>query len=98
MTEMRYGLDITSAGEWGRPDQIAELAALAEDHGWDGVVACGGLASTSPPAARRRALGDPQSLVPRDARQTHHRRRSPLRRSAGARCGRVGVSKSPSHR
>ncbi len=37
MTEMRYGLDITSAGEWGRPDQIAELAALAEDHGWDGV-------------------------------------------------------------
>ncbi len=34
---MRYGLDITSAGEWGRPDQIAELAALAEDHGWDGV-------------------------------------------------------------
>lgn len=37
MTEMRYGLDITSAGEWGRPDQIAELAALAEDYGWDGV-------------------------------------------------------------
>ena len=37
MAEMRYGLDITSAGEWGRPDQIAELAALAEDHGWDGV-------------------------------------------------------------
>ena len=34
---MRYGLDITSVGEWGRPDQIAELAALAEDHGWDGV-------------------------------------------------------------
>ena len=34
---MRYGLDITSAGDWGRPDQIAELAALAEDHGWDGV-------------------------------------------------------------
>ncbi len=34
---MKYGLDITSAGEWGRPDQIAELAALAEDHGWDGV-------------------------------------------------------------
>ena len=37
IAEMRYGLDITSAGEWGRPDQIAELAALAEDHGWDGV-------------------------------------------------------------
>jgi alkanesulfonate monooxygenase SsuD/methylene tetrahydromethanopterin reductase-like flavin-dependent oxidoreductase (luciferase family) len=34
---MRYGLDITSAGAWGRPDEIAELAALAEDHGWDGV-------------------------------------------------------------
>jgi len=34
---MRYGLDITSAGSWGRPDQIAELATLAEDHGWDGV-------------------------------------------------------------
>jgi alkanesulfonate monooxygenase SsuD/methylene tetrahydromethanopterin reductase-like flavin-dependent oxidoreductase (luciferase family) len=34
---MRYGLDITSAGEWGRPEQIAELAALAEDRGWDGV-------------------------------------------------------------
>jgi hypothetical protein len=34
---MRYGLDITSAGAWGRPDQIAELAADAEDHGWDGV-------------------------------------------------------------
>lgn len=34
---MRYGLDITSAGPWGRPDQIAELATLAEDHGWDGV-------------------------------------------------------------
>jgi hypothetical protein len=34
---MRYGLDITPAGPWGRPDQIAELATLAEDHGWDGV-------------------------------------------------------------
>ncbi|GAA5152132.1 LLM class F420-dependent oxidoreductase [Nocardioides marinquilinus] len=34
---MRYGLDITPAGAWGRPDQIAELAALAEAHGWDGV-------------------------------------------------------------
>ena len=34
---MRYGLDISPAGDWGRPDQIAELAALAEDHGWDGV-------------------------------------------------------------
>jgi hypothetical protein len=34
---MRYGLDISPAGEWGRPDRIAELAALAEDHGWEGV-------------------------------------------------------------
>ncbi len=34
---MKYGLDITPAGPWGRPDQIAELAALAERHGWDGV-------------------------------------------------------------
>jgi alkanesulfonate monooxygenase SsuD/methylene tetrahydromethanopterin reductase-like flavin-dependent oxidoreductase (luciferase family) len=34
---MRYGLDITPAGPWGRPDQIAELAALAEQCGWDGV-------------------------------------------------------------
>ena len=37
IVEMKYGLDITSAGDWGRPDQIAGLAALAEDHGWDGV-------------------------------------------------------------
>ena len=34
---MKYGLDISPAGDWGRPDQIAELAALSEDHGWDGV-------------------------------------------------------------
>lgn len=34
---MRYGLDITPAGAWGRPDEIAELAVLAEDHGWDGI-------------------------------------------------------------
>jgi alkanesulfonate monooxygenase SsuD/methylene tetrahydromethanopterin reductase-like flavin-dependent oxidoreductase (luciferase family) len=34
---MRYGLDISPAGPWGRPDQVAELATLAEDHGWDGV-------------------------------------------------------------
>jgi probable F420-dependent oxidoreductase len=34
---MRYGLDITPAGPWGRPDRIAELAALAEQCGWDGV-------------------------------------------------------------
>lgn len=34
---MRYGLDITPAGPWGRPERIAELAALAEESGWDGV-------------------------------------------------------------
>ena len=34
---MKYGLDISPAGDWGRPDQIAELASLAEDHEWDGV-------------------------------------------------------------
>lgn len=34
---MKYGLDISPAGDWGRPDQLAELAGLAEDHGWDGV-------------------------------------------------------------
>lgn len=34
---MKYGLDISPAGPWGRPDQIAELAALAEEVGWDGV-------------------------------------------------------------
>lgn len=34
---MKYGLGISPAGDWGCPDQIAELAQLAEDHGWDGV-------------------------------------------------------------
>ncbi|MFY9913321.1 MAG: LLM class flavin-dependent oxidoreductase [Nocardioidaceae bacterium] len=34
---MQYGLDITAAGPWGRPDQIAELAVRAERAGWDGV-------------------------------------------------------------
>jgi len=34
---LRYGLDISPAGQWGRPDRIAALAALAEAHGWDGV-------------------------------------------------------------
>jgi alkanesulfonate monooxygenase SsuD/methylene tetrahydromethanopterin reductase-like flavin-dependent oxidoreductase (luciferase family) len=34
---MKYGLDISPAGPWGHPGQIAELAALAEQHGWDGV-------------------------------------------------------------
>ncbi len=34
---MKYGLDISPAGPWGEPGRIAELAALAEQHGWDGV-------------------------------------------------------------
>lgn len=34
---MRYGLDISPAGPWGEPGRIAELAALAEFSGWDGV-------------------------------------------------------------
>jgi alkanesulfonate monooxygenase SsuD/methylene tetrahydromethanopterin reductase-like flavin-dependent oxidoreductase (luciferase family) len=34
---MRYGLDISSAGPWGDPRTIAELAALAEQSGWDAV-------------------------------------------------------------
>ncbi len=34
---MQYGLDITAAGPWGRPDQIAELAVRAEQAGWDGI-------------------------------------------------------------
>ena len=37
LDDMLYGLDITAAGPWGRPDQIAELGALAETCGWDGV-------------------------------------------------------------
>lgn len=37
MADMKYGLDISPAGDWGRPDLIAELATSAEDHGWDGV-------------------------------------------------------------
>lgn len=34
---MRYGLDISSAGPWGDPRTMADLAALAERSGWDGV-------------------------------------------------------------
>jgi alkanesulfonate monooxygenase SsuD/methylene tetrahydromethanopterin reductase-like flavin-dependent oxidoreductase (luciferase family) len=34
---MRYGLDISPSGPWGEPGRIAELAALAERCGWDGV-------------------------------------------------------------
>jgi alkanesulfonate monooxygenase SsuD/methylene tetrahydromethanopterin reductase-like flavin-dependent oxidoreductase (luciferase family) len=31
---MKYGLDISPVGDGERPDRIAELAALAENHGW----------------------------------------------------------------
>ncbi len=34
---MRFAVDISPAGRWGAPVLQAELAALAEDSGWDGV-------------------------------------------------------------
>ncbi len=34
---MRFGIDISPAGAWGDPRTLAELAALAERSGWDGV-------------------------------------------------------------
>jgi alkanesulfonate monooxygenase SsuD/methylene tetrahydromethanopterin reductase-like flavin-dependent oxidoreductase (luciferase family) len=34
---MRFGLDLSPAGPWGKPRKLAELAALAERSGWDGV-------------------------------------------------------------
>lgn len=34
---LKYGLAISPAGPWGQPGRIAELAALAEASGWDGV-------------------------------------------------------------
>jgi len=34
---MRFGIDISPAGAWGDPRTLAELAALAERAGWDGV-------------------------------------------------------------
>jgi alkanesulfonate monooxygenase SsuD/methylene tetrahydromethanopterin reductase-like flavin-dependent oxidoreductase (luciferase family) len=34
---MRFGIDISPAGEWGHPRELASLAALAERSGWDGV-------------------------------------------------------------
>jgi alkanesulfonate monooxygenase SsuD/methylene tetrahydromethanopterin reductase-like flavin-dependent oxidoreductase (luciferase family) len=34
---MRFAVDISPAGRWGTPVLLAELAALAEDSGWDGV-------------------------------------------------------------
>jgi alkanesulfonate monooxygenase SsuD/methylene tetrahydromethanopterin reductase-like flavin-dependent oxidoreductase (luciferase family) len=34
---MRFAVDISPAERWGAPVLLAELAALAEDSGWDGV-------------------------------------------------------------
>src|SRR5438105_4055861 len=34
---MRYGLEVPNGGEGGAPDVLAELAALAEESGWDGI-------------------------------------------------------------
>ena len=34
---MRFAIDISPAGAWGDPRTLAELAALAERAGWDGV-------------------------------------------------------------
>jgi alkanesulfonate monooxygenase SsuD/methylene tetrahydromethanopterin reductase-like flavin-dependent oxidoreductase (luciferase family) len=34
---MRFAVDISPAGSWGDPRTLAELAALAERSGWDGV-------------------------------------------------------------
>ncbi len=34
---MKFGLAISPMGPWGDPQRIAELAVLAEGHGWDGV-------------------------------------------------------------
>jgi alkanesulfonate monooxygenase SsuD/methylene tetrahydromethanopterin reductase-like flavin-dependent oxidoreductase (luciferase family) len=34
---MRFGVDISPAGEWGNPRELASLAVLAERSGWDGV-------------------------------------------------------------
>jgi alkanesulfonate monooxygenase SsuD/methylene tetrahydromethanopterin reductase-like flavin-dependent oxidoreductase (luciferase family) len=34
---VRYAIDISPAGPWGDPRTVAELAALAERSGWDGV-------------------------------------------------------------
>jgi alkanesulfonate monooxygenase SsuD/methylene tetrahydromethanopterin reductase-like flavin-dependent oxidoreductase (luciferase family) len=34
---VRFGIDISPAGPWGEPGSLAQLAALAERSGWDGV-------------------------------------------------------------
>ena len=34
---MRFAVDISPVGRWGAPVLLAELAALAEESGWDGV-------------------------------------------------------------
>jgi alkanesulfonate monooxygenase SsuD/methylene tetrahydromethanopterin reductase-like flavin-dependent oxidoreductase (luciferase family) len=34
---MRYAIDLSAIGPWGSPRSLADLAALAERSGWDGV-------------------------------------------------------------
>jgi alkanesulfonate monooxygenase SsuD/methylene tetrahydromethanopterin reductase-like flavin-dependent oxidoreductase (luciferase family) len=34
---VRHAIDISPAGAWGNPRELAEIAALAEASGWDGV-------------------------------------------------------------
>jgi alkanesulfonate monooxygenase SsuD/methylene tetrahydromethanopterin reductase-like flavin-dependent oxidoreductase (luciferase family) len=34
---VRFGIDLSPIGDWGHPRTLAELAALAERSGWDGV-------------------------------------------------------------
>jgi alkanesulfonate monooxygenase SsuD/methylene tetrahydromethanopterin reductase-like flavin-dependent oxidoreductase (luciferase family) len=34
---MQFAIDLSPIGPWGSPRQLAELARLAEDSGWDGV-------------------------------------------------------------
>ena len=34
---MDFAIDLSPIGPWGSPRQLAELAKLAEDSGWDGV-------------------------------------------------------------
>jgi hypothetical protein len=34
---MLYGLEVPGGGECGEPNVLAELAALAEESGWEGI-------------------------------------------------------------
>lgn len=37
LLDVRFAIDISPIGPWGTPQRLAELAALAERSGWDGV-------------------------------------------------------------